>query len=204
MRRNCARELGSGEHPARVCLWFPRVRGLGMLRRGLADLVSSVLLCVFAVSGCDSTHGSGKIGDYPLHPMVMRLTPPETLLVYRVTKRVFPDGSQPALQLEFEAPFDVRDTILATALAVRVWPSFLPYVEGGGFRAAIVTATNLHSIGQPGSGAIARRSFGLVAQPDSIGVWRFAGALEALPGAEKRERPSIYLPNGTPLSISFP
>jgi hypothetical protein len=144
-----------------------------------------------------------QFGAYPGTPATARLPDQRQVTVYRVKHWVFDDGSAPALQLEYEAPFDVADTVAARRFARDVWPVFAPYVLVAGTRAAILTATNLRRRRWVVAGAATVRSFGLTAERGPDGAWRLAGDATPLP-ASVREfglpgGVGIFKADGTPL-----
>ncbi len=146
------------------------------------------------------------MGDYGLYQppyLHLNLDGGQQLVVYRVKGWQFTDGQSPALQIEYEAPFSVADTVSVRRLAHDVWPTFFPYVNGIRLRTGILTATNLHARSYAGLYCSANRhSFGMIAQEDLPGVWRFQGEGEALPPVPDTMTPHVVRADGTPLPIS--
>jgi hypothetical protein len=154
------------------------------------------------LGGCEAPVVS-QFGAYPTTPATARLPDRREVAVYRVKHWAFDDGSAPALQLEYEPPFDVADTLAVRRFARDVWPVFVPYVMVAGTRAAILTATNLRRRRWLVAGGATVRSFGLTAERGPDGVWRLAGEAQPLP-ASVREFGSpggvgIFRADGTPL-----
>ncbi|HEU0015388.1 MAG TPA: hypothetical protein VFQ45_16990 [Longimicrobium sp.] len=172
-----------------------------MVRRSLLTL----LLLAPLLAGCDLRieRGDnrpvhiGEFGPYTRRTMTAVLADGERVPVYRVKYWVFENGQDPpALQIEYEAPFPVRDTLRVRAFARRLWPTFMPYVKGALTDAALVTATNL--VVTPDSAR--SESFTVVAERSRWEEWRLRGEAEPLePGVLGRER--IFEPDGTPLRI---
>ena len=144
------------------------------------------------------------MGDYgPYQPpyLHINLDGGQQLVVYRVKR--WQDGQSPALQIEYEAPFAIADSVKARRLAHDVWPAFFPYVNGIGLRAAILTGTNLHARSYVGLYCAAyRQSFGMIANESPSGVWRFQGEGEALPPVTDTLTPRIGRADGTPFPIA--
>jgi hypothetical protein len=142
--------------------------------------------------------------------MHLLLAPTEEVTVYRVKYWSFADGTPPALQLEYEPPFSVDDTVAARREAVHLWPAFAPYLEANGLTCAIVTATNLRRSIRLLSWLPAWlplttsyfHSFGLVAAKGPDGAWRFEGFTDPLPPADSTV-PRIQLSTGEPLTFDL-
>lgn len=165
-----------------------------------------LLVAVFlAAAGCDRAVPASQFGAYREPTQSLRLAGGDVLPVYRVKHWTFADGAPPALQLEYEAPFDVADSAAARRFARAVWPVFAPYVEAAGTPAAIVTATNLRRRGK-GTLWVARMyHYGLIAHRGADGGWRLDGEAAALPpalaGVGRPKGPGIFEPNGAPLPL---
>jgi hypothetical protein len=125
----------------------------------------------------------------------------DSVVVYRVKYWTFDSGDQPALQLEYAALDSLRDTSALTLRARQLWPVFSPYVEALGLNSAIITATRLERSGGIGLWRVSTEHFGLIADRDSAGVWRFINDTTPLPPADY-SRPQIIEANGQPMDPS--
>jgi len=152
--------------------------------------------------GCGPCSPMGQFGLYRAPFKSLSLPDGRHLVVYRVKSWTFTDGSPPALQIEYEAPFPLGDSAQARALARDVWPLFSPYVEGDGMRVAIMTATNLKARSYAGLYCSSHfDSFGSVAVKDSSGVWHFEGDRKSLPPPDPNATSSIIDVDGRPMPI---
>jgi len=159
-------------------------------------------LLLYAATACGGEAPMvGQFGQYYKENKQLRLASGDTYTVYRVKSWTFNDGNPPALQLEYEAPTSVDDTVALKALARRIWPAFAPYVQQAGVSTGIITATNLRRKGFGGAWKASIRSYGLIAHRDSAGVWRLVGDFAPLPPAEAGGGPRIFEANGDPLVL---
>lgn len=188
-----ARMKRGRNHPIRST--FGLSKSMGMQRL----LVALVLI---ASAGCREGSPRSQFGEYSRHNKELRLASGDTFTVYRVKYWIFNDGSAPALQLEYEAPFPVSDTARLRVLAHRIWPAFAPYVEDLDLGAAVLTATNLRRSGSAFAWTARMQHFGLVAERDTAGIWRLRGDPRPLPPAEVGGPPRIFEPTGAPLSVA--
>jgi hypothetical protein len=134
----------------------------------------------------------GQFGAYHAQNSVLRLSTGQQLTVYRVKTWTFSDGGVPALQLEYESPVSVSDTAAVRRNGRLLWPTFARYLGANGFRSAIVTATNLRRAGRWPVWGSTQRSYGLVADRDSSGLWRFEQDADVLPPADSGRGTGIY------------
>jgi hypothetical protein len=158
---------------------------------------------VLAAAGCERAVPVSQFGACREPTQSLRLAGGDELPVYRVKHWTFANGSPPALQLEYEAPFDVADSAAARRFARALWPVFAPYAEAAGTPAAIVTATNLRRRGEGTLWVARMRHYGLVAGRGADGRWRLDGEAVALPPALADvggpKGPGIFEPDGAPL-----
>jgi hypothetical protein len=166
----------------------------------IRNLLAVALLCV----ACEPAPPQGQFGTYPKHTKQLRLASGDTFTVYRVKHWTFNDGTPPALQLEYEPPFSVDDTVRLRHLAYRIWPAFAPYVEKVGLTGAILTATNLRTKRSGLASASRVQSYGLIVHRDSLGIWRIVGDPSPLPPAETMGEPRIFEASGDPLLMKLP
>lgn len=166
----------------------------------LSRLVAPLLLAA-TLSACESPQPSGQFGPYPKRTKELTFREGDTLAVYRVKRWAFEDGSPPALQLEYEAPFSVADTIAVRALARRIWPVFVQHVVAQKVSVGILTATNLNQRGTTALWGATMAHFGLIAVRDSLGVWRLQDSGEVLPAPDAAAG-LILEPDGTPFQIA--
>jgi len=118
----------------------------------------------------------GQFGPYHWSNKELRLPAGDTFPIYRVKSWQFEDGTPPALQLEYEPPFAVSDSVRVRAELSHVWPAFAPYVEALHLTRAIVTATNLSRHGAPPlPWAASFKSYGFVLERGGDGTWRVSG-----------------------------
>ena len=168
--------------------------------------LARLLVAVFLVgAGCDPAVPVSRFGAYREPTQSLRLAGGDMLPVYRVKLWRVAGGEPPALQLEYEPPFDVTDSVAARRFARAVWPVFVPYVEAAGAPAAIVTATNLRRRGGRLFGTARMRHFGVVAGRGADGRWRLEGDTAALPpgvaGVGRPKGPGLFEPDGAPLPL---
>ncbi len=145
----------------------------------------------------------GQFGPYHWNNKQMRLLEGDTLTVYRVKYWVF-NGADPALQLEYESPLPVTDTLGVKHLLGRIWPAFAPYVEHLHLHRAIVTATNLIRQGGPPAWTATFRSYGVVLQREPSGIWHIQNDTLPLPSSLGDDTLLIYEVNGKPMKLSEP
>ena len=138
-------------------------------------LVVAVAAAVGA-SACEPAAPRSQFGEYRPPFKQLRLPGGDTLTVYRVKLWTFDDGSPTALQIEYEPPFAVDDTVAAHLLARHVWPAIAPYLDTLRLNGAILTATNLRRQDAAGAWAATVKSFGIIAKRDSlVGTWHIEG-----------------------------
>ena len=163
------------------------------------------LLAIMVLLGCNPALPQGQFGPYSRTVMHLVLSPAETLAVYRVKYWTFNDGSAPALQIEYEAPFPVSDTAAARREAIHIWPMFAPYVRGMGLSAGIITATNLRIKGfWPIAWSSQTHHFGFVVEEGSIGSWHFQRDTTQLPPPDTSGVEHIIDAHGKPLPHHLP
>lgn len=133
----------------------------------------------------------GQFGAYKDPYKQLRLSSGETLTVYRVKVWTFTDGSAPALQIEYESPVPVSDTVAVRQWALQIWPVLVSYLDTLKFSTAIITASNLRRQQRGDVWTLAAKSFGVIAVRDVTRRWRFKGDTITLPPAD--------LPPGTGL-----
>jgi hypothetical protein len=172
------------------------------MRQVRAALVAFALVS----TACGTSEPMSQFGAYHHQNKQLRLSDGQTLTVYRVKYWTFNDGSSPALQLEYEAPFDVADTARVRAMAHEIWPAFVPYVEALHLRSAILTATNLRRTGSPLAWTATLHHFGLTAARDGNGDWVLDDGTDPLPTPEPSAPLRIYEANGKifPLLVAPP
>src|SRR6266542_7100650 len=154
---------------------------------------------------CGPALTQGQFGSYYRETKHLVVAPSNTLTVYRVRYWSFKDGSSPALQLEYEAPFAVSDTEAVRREAFRLWPAFAPYVEAKRLRAAIITATNFRISGVwPIAWTSHQNHFGLIAQKGPGDQWHLQHDTTVLPPADSSGIARIIDVDGKPLSLDFP
>ncbi len=160
-------------------------------------------LCrILFLMGCSPALPQGQFGPYYRQSKHLVLATAETLVVYRVKYWTFQDGSLPALQLEYEAPFLVSDTAAVRREAFRLWPAFAPYAEAKGLKAAIITATNFHVSGVwPIAWTSHQDHFGLLVFKHLSGQWRLQHDSVPLPPMDKSGQPRIIEANGKPFPL---
>lgn len=151
-------------------------------------------------TSCADRPVTGQFGTYPEKTLELRLPGREPIRVYRVKKWTFEDGAPDALQLEFESPSGTTDSNAVSRLAIQIWPYFVPYVEHLELSSAILTATTARW----GLRGWTLAHFGLIADKDSLGAWRFAGEETALPDRDPSGRPHLFAANGVPLLFGAP
>ena len=158
-------------------------------------------LLLAAMMACDRPHPSGQFGAYPRQTKELAFQEGDTLAVYRIKRWTFSDGSPPALQLEYEAPIPVADTMAVRALARRIWPVFAQHVVDQDVSVGILTATNLNQRGTAAMWGATMAHFGLIAVRDSLGVWRLQDSGEALPAPDAGAG-RIVEADGTPFRMT--
>jgi hypothetical protein len=170
------------------------------MRKILLRLLGTLVV----LTGCGAPVPQGQFGPY--QPPFKRLVLPdgEQLVVYRVQYWTFASGDPPALQLEYEAPFSVSDHAQVQQLARRIWPLFLPYVEGMHLRTAFITATNLERHSLAWFMTSHARSFGIVAAEDAAGTWHFEKDTIPLPRPEPAQALGIIDIDDRPMPIPGP
>jgi hypothetical protein len=152
------------------------------------------------VAACNPQVPEGQYGSYDRRPGHLILESGDTLTVYRVKYWTFASGDPPALQLEYEAPFSVSDTLAVHQEVRLLWPDFAPYVEAQNLTAAIITATNLRIAGVwPLAWHSQARSNGVGATRGPDGHWRIAKDTSPLPAADRSGSPHIIDIDGKPL-----
>ena len=162
-------------------------------------------LPIMLLLACNPTLPQGQFGPYSRTVMHLVLGPAETLTVYRVKYWTSNDGSAPALQLEYEAPFPVSDTAAVRREAIHLWPMFAPYVRGMGLSAGIITATNLRIRGLwPIAWSSQTHHFGFVVEEGSIGHWHFQHDTAQLPPPDTSGIERIIDAHGKPLPHHLP
>jgi hypothetical protein len=160
---------------------------------------------VVLVCSCSPALPQGQFGPYYRQSKHLVLAPRETLTVYRVKYWTFNDGSSPALQLEYEAAFPVSDTAAVRREARHLWPTFVPYVEHRGLRAAILTATNFRLSGVwPIAWTSHDYHFGLIAEKGPGEAWYLQHDAVPLPPSDSAPSPRIIDVNGQPVPFTFP
>ncbi len=124
------------------------------------------------------------------------------LVVYRVAAVRFTNGDPPLLQIEYEAPFPATDSKQARTSAQLLWPSFAPYVQAAGMRAAVLTATNLTRRSYAGFFCSSNiRNSNLIVVRESTGVWHFQKDTMPLPAFDSAAAPTIFDADGQPLRM---
>ena len=167
------------------------------------------LAAVLALAGCfplscglaAPTVPASQFGTYRPPFKLLRLADGDTFTVYRVKYWIFKDRSAPSLQLEYEAPIDVADSVAIRALARRVWPAFVPYVEDLGLHNAIITATNLRRKGTDLAWVSTLHHYGIVVVQDSAGRWHFVHDTVTLPPGQ-RDHATIFERSGAPFDTA--
>lgn len=151
---------------------------------------------------CGSHVPTGQFGNYAGPFTLAKLPDGDTLTVYRVKLWRFGDGAPPALQLEYQTPGRLGDSVAVRAELTRVWPVFVPYVEQLGLRSAIVTASDWQRRGNGMASTSSIRSFGFVAARASDGTWMLVGG-GALPAAATlSDEVGIFQRNGQPIDLA--
>ena len=157
------------------------------------------------VCACSPGLPQGQFGPYYRQSEHLVLAATDTLTVYRVKYWTFKDGSSPALQLEYEAPFAVSDTAAVRREAFQLWPRFAPYVETKHLRAAIITATNFRLSGiWPIASTSHQKHFGLIAEKGPGDEWHLQRDATALPVSDSSGVARIIDRDGKALPFDFP
>jgi hypothetical protein len=171
-------------------------------RRTLAFTAGAVLTgCVGPLTCARSPNPSGQFGEYHDANLVLWLPGGDTVTVYRVKYWTFYDGEPPALQLEYASRAPTTDTEAVLAFGRTLWPAFVPYVERMRLTHAVLTATQVTDVKGGSARFVSRHSYGVTAELDLDGMWRFQGHPEPLPTGDPSGKPRIHRPNGTPFEF---
>jgi hypothetical protein len=166
---------------------------------------SRAALLATLVCACGPALPQGQFGPYYRHSKHLALASGDTLTVYRVKAWTFSSGEEPALQIEYEAPFPVSDTAAIRREVRLIWPAFAPYLEVNHFTGAIITATNLRIHGiWPIAWSSTHESFGFVADKEANGGWHVESDTTRLPPADASGIPRIIDVTGQPLPFVLP
>lgn len=168
----------------------------------MSSFLRNVLCAALIATMACAYDTPGDFGPYHSKNKQLRLTSGDTLVVYRVKYWRFEDGSAPALQIEYESPASVADTNAVIEQGIRIWPVFAQYVEAAELKRAIITATNLRRRGFAGFWRQSGEHYGLVAERDKSGDWRFEGRQGVLPPTDHPSSPKIFEASGKPMSTN--
>jgi|SRR5579859_4860607 len=163
--------------------------------------IGLVLGSGLAFASCRQCSPIGPYGAYAPPFMHVDLANHQQLVVYRVAAVTFTNGDPPVLQIEYEAPFVATDSEQARTTARLLWPSFAPYVQGAGMRAAVLTASNVtrRSAGLYCGSNV--RSSNIFVVRESTGVWHFQKDTLALAAIDSAAAPTIFAADGQPLLL---
>ena len=165
------------------------------------------LLLVLLCSGCfpimcGRTVPVGRFGSYRPPHLRARLPGGDTLTVYRVRLWTFQDDSPPSLQVEYESPIPVGDTMAVARINRRLLPVVVPYAEELGIPGIILTATNFRYEKRRFAPKWRLDHYSAVAHRPHAGLWMLGADSITMRAVEVKHGSGIFRQDGQPLDVA--